>query len=358
MEITRGKVPCAKRVLIYGTSGIGKSTLGACFPEAVFIDVEGSTKELTVGRLPDPERWEDIINELRWVTANTDELKTVVIDTIDWAERLAIAYVCKQHGLKSIVGANYGKGYVWLAEEISRFLRFCSDVVDAGINVVLIAHSQLRRVELPDEMGAFDMYDLKTEKRTAPLYKEWADMVLFCNYKTDVVTDGSTNKRKAKGGKRVMYTTHRPQWDAKNRLTALSVSDSKVMTANLPPQRRISIPPSSARTSSSISPLTSILRAWKTRVAGCFPPLRPRVRSTNSASSVVVSNGFFARSAAIALAMRLACGSSPHSQKISSSRSASSSFTSSAALLPRDLSMRMSRGPSRRKLKPRPASSS
>ena len=217
MQITRGRVPCAKRVLIYGTSGIGKSTLGACFPEAIFIDVEGSTKELTVGRLPDPERWEDIINELRWVTANTDELKTVVIDTIDWAERLAIAYVCKQHGLKSIEGANYGKGYVWLAEEISRFLRFCSDVVDAGINVVLIAHSQLRRVELPDEMGAFDMYDLKTEKRTAPLYKEWADMVLFCNYKTDVVTDGSTNKRKAKGGKRVMYTTHRPQWDAKNR---------------------------------------------------------------------------------------------------------------------------------------------
>ena len=217
MQITRGKVPCAKRVLIYGTSGIGKSTLGACFPEAVFIDAEGSTKELTVGRLPDPERWEDVINELRWVVSHTDELSTVVIDTIDWAERLAVAYICKQHGLKSIEGANYGKGYVWLAEEIARFLRFCNDVVDAGINVVLIAHSQLRRVELPDEMGAFDMYDLKTEKRTAPLYKEWADMVLFCNYKTDLVTDSSTNKRKAKGGKRVMYTTHRPQWDAKNR---------------------------------------------------------------------------------------------------------------------------------------------
>ena len=44
-------------------------------------------------------------------------------------------------------------------------------------------------------------------------------MVLFVNYKTDVVTvkDGSKKETKARGGKRVMYTTHHPCWDAKNR---------------------------------------------------------------------------------------------------------------------------------------------
>ena len=41
-------------------------------------------------------------------------------------------------------------------------------------------------------------------------------MLLFLNYKTVVVhTDANTNK--AQGGKRVMYTTHHPCWDAKNR---------------------------------------------------------------------------------------------------------------------------------------------
>jgi hypothetical protein len=43
-------------------------------------------------------------------------------------------------------------------------------------------------------------------------------MVLFCNYKTHtVVTDKDGKKRKAQGGERVMYTSHNPCWDAKNR---------------------------------------------------------------------------------------------------------------------------------------------
>ena len=57
-------------------------------------------------------------------------------------------------------------------------------------------------------------------------------------------------------------------------------------------------------------------------------------------------------------AIRRAFGTSPNSRKISSNLSALSKFTMSAALRPLDLSMRMSRGPSRRKLNPRPASSS
>ena len=217
MQITRGKMPSAKKVLIYGTSGIGKSTLAACFPNAVFIDTEGSTRHLTVGRLPEPKHWEDIINQIRWAAAHPEELDTLVVDTIDWAEPMATTYICSQKGLKDIESAGYGKGYTYLADEIKRFLRMLDGVIESGTNVVLVAHSQMRKVELPDEMGAFDMYDLKTQKRTAPIYKEWADMVLFCNYKTNVITDASTRKQKAQGGKRVMYATHTPQWDAKNR---------------------------------------------------------------------------------------------------------------------------------------------
>ena len=41
-------------------------------------------------------------------------------------------------------------------------------------------------------------------------------MVLFANYKTIVMTT-DTGKKKAQGGERVMYTNHRPAWDAKNR---------------------------------------------------------------------------------------------------------------------------------------------
>ena len=62
---------------------------------------------------------------------------------------------------------------------------------------------------------------MKMEKKVAPLVKEWADMLLFANYKTYVVNvDGQGADKgvnKARGCKRVIYTTHHPCWDAKNR---------------------------------------------------------------------------------------------------------------------------------------------
>ncbi|TGA95649.1 hypothetical protein E4665_17720, partial [Sporolactobacillus shoreae] len=80
----------------------------------------------------------------------------------------------------------------------------------------------IRKFEQPDEMGAYDRYELKlgkkTSARTSALVKEWADMVLFINYKTfSVATDDKGTKHKAQGGARTVYATHKPTWDAKNR---------------------------------------------------------------------------------------------------------------------------------------------
>ena len=83
--------------------------------------------------------------------------------------------------------------------------------------MVFTAHAQMRKFEQPDEMGAYDRWEMKLSKRNAPLLKEWADLVLFCNYKTNVITDQKTNSKKATGGTRKMFTTHHPCWDAKNR---------------------------------------------------------------------------------------------------------------------------------------------
>ena len=99
---------------------------------------------------------------------------------------------------------------------MQQILRAMDKVIASGKNAVIVAHAKMRKQELPDEAGAFDRWELKLSRQSAPLVKEWADMLLFLNYKTVVVhTDANTNK--AQGGKRVMYTTHHPCWDAKNR---------------------------------------------------------------------------------------------------------------------------------------------
>ncbi|WP_141385501.1 AAA family ATPase, partial [Brevibacillus brevis] len=48
MQVISGKVVKAKKVVLYGPEGIGKSSLAAMFPKPIFIDTEGSTTELDV----------------------------------------------------------------------------------------------------------------------------------------------------------------------------------------------------------------------------------------------------------------------------------------------------------------------
>ena len=220
--ITDGVINGAKKVVFYGPEGIGKSTFASKFPDPLFIDTEGSTKELDVKRLPKPTSWQMIIQEVQWII-QTKPCKTLVIDTADWAERLCVEAVCSRHGKSGVEEFGYGNGYTYVAEEWGRFLNLLQDVIDvANINVLLTAHAVIRKFEQPNEMGAYDRYELKLGKKTtaqtAPLTKEWADIVLFANYKTfSVAADKEGKKHKAQGGQRVMYTTHHPCWDAKNR---------------------------------------------------------------------------------------------------------------------------------------------
>ncbi len=216
MKIIRGKIKGAQKICVYGPEGIGKSTFASQFPDPLFIDTEGSTKHMDVARLPRPSSWTMLIEQVKYVKNNPNICKTLVIDTADWAELLCIDDICARFKKGGIEEFGYGKGYVYLAEEFGRLLNLLEDLIETGINVVLTAHAQMRKFEQPDEMGAYDRWELKLQKKTAPMVKEWADIVLFANYKTYVVKTDD-NKNKAQGGKRVMYTSHHPCWDAKNR---------------------------------------------------------------------------------------------------------------------------------------------
>lgn len=216
LSITRGPRLRALGVVLYGPEGIGKSTLASQFPSPIFIDLEHGTDTMDIARTDTPKTFNDVLT-LMTMILEEDEFKTVVIDTADKLEQLITAHVLEAHHLNSIEDAGYGKGYTYIAEEFVRFLRKCGELIDAGKNVVIVAHAMMRKFEQPDEMGAYDRWELKLSKKAAPLVKEWADMVLFLNYKTTVVTDEKTKSKKARGGKRVMYATHHPAWDAKNR---------------------------------------------------------------------------------------------------------------------------------------------
>lgn len=212
------------KVVIYGQEGVGKSTLAASFPGAVFIDCEGSTSRMNVRRLPRPTSWEMLEQETDFILANcmTKGYQTVIIDTFDWAERLALDAICADNNVTGIEGIGYGKGWEYEKEKIGHFLDKTDRLIKAGVNIVLLCHAISRKSTLPEAMEEFDHWELKlgnkTTNKIAPLLKEWSDMTLFLAFRTNIVAvDDKGKKHKATSCERVMYTTKSAWWDAKNR---------------------------------------------------------------------------------------------------------------------------------------------
>ena len=105
INISTGTVPSKKKFVIYGTEGIGKSTFASKFPDSLFIDVEGGTKNMDVRRFADPPTsYAMLINYIDHVMQNAGICKTLVIDTIDWVERMIVNDVCTSHGKKVLTG--------------------------------------------------------------------------------------------------------------------------------------------------------------------------------------------------------------------------------------------------------------
>ena len=217
--VTAGVQSAPVKTVLYGPEGIGKSTFASHFPDPVFIDTEGGTKRRNVKRLPQPTRWAMLLDEVAEVRKGNIPCGTLVIDTADWAERLCIQAVCAKAKVNGIEDFGYGKGYTYVKEEFSKLLDALEEVLNAGHNVVVLAHAAITKFEQPDAVGNYDRWSMKTSKQVAPLLREWCDMLLFANYKTVVEKAGSTPnaKNKASGGRRVLYTSHHPCWDAKNR---------------------------------------------------------------------------------------------------------------------------------------------
>lgn len=217
MNITSGKKPVPYRVVLYGTEGIGKSTAASEFPAPVFIDTEGSTERMDVQRFATPKTLDDVEADIEQLRTESHDFKTLVIDTFDKLELMINDKVCEENHVTGIESIGYGKGYTYVAEKVNKLLGKLDTLRnEKGMHIVIVCHAQLRKIEQPEEMGAYDHWELKLSKKAAPMLKEWCDLLLFANYKTYVVkTDNGS--RKAQGGKRMMYTTHTPAWDAKNR---------------------------------------------------------------------------------------------------------------------------------------------
>lgn len=216
--IITGKVSRPSRIIVYGVHGVGKTSLAASAPNPILVQTEDGADQIGVARFPLAKTWQDFMGNLAELLSEEHEFKTAIIDSLDFAERLCMQYVCNNNHWQSIEEPGYGKGYVVLAEAWREFLDIVNDLRDAGISVIMLAHAQIRVFNDPS-LGSWDRYEVALHKHTGPKAMENADAVFFMTYQlsTETSKDGRKITRGTGNGRRVLYTEERPAAVAKSR---------------------------------------------------------------------------------------------------------------------------------------------
>lgn len=253
-QIQSGYTQMPPRIMAYGTEGIGKSTLAGGTPRPVFVQTEDGLGQIDCDKFPLAHSFDDVMAALSELATEPHAYETVVIDSLDWLERLIWDAVCKRESATTIekVGGGYGKGYILALDFWRRFIdRLVALHSGRQMMVFLVAHAKVEKFEDP-EASAYDRYSPRLHKHAAALITEWCDAVLFATRKfTTRSEDAGFGRQRAiaapigaGGGERILRTTGGPTCVAKNRY-------------GLPPELPLSWDALIAGTLGSISPSTN-----------------------------------------------------------------------------------------------------
>lgn len=226
-RIHRGKTRMPPRVMLFGTEGIGKSTVASKMPFPIFVQVEDGLGEIDCHRFPLAKSYAEVEAALDELLREEHEYQSVVIDSLDWLERLIWAKVCEDTGATTIekVDGGYGKGYIRALGYWQKIVEQLSALRDQrGMAVMLLAHAKVERFEDP-EATAYDRYAPRLNKHAAALISEWCDAVLFATRKIITRTeDGGFSRSRTiasglgkDGGDRILRCIGGPSCIAKNR---------------------------------------------------------------------------------------------------------------------------------------------
>lgn len=220
MQIITTSISKPPKICIYGAHGIGKSTFASETPDPIFIQTEDGLGALGVQAFPVAKSYGEVEAALRFLIKEKHSYRTVVIDSLDWLEKLMHEAICGKAGVSDLLAIPYGRGYTLAANMWHEFLDLLEELNNKGMLICLLAHAQITKFEDP-ERDNYDRYGLDLHKKAAPIIYEWVDVMGFVTYRTNTVSKdagfGNTVVKAKGSGERVLCLEERPAYTAKNR---------------------------------------------------------------------------------------------------------------------------------------------
>lgn len=217
-SITAGPRPMPPRIMVFGPHGVGKTTFAAQAPKPIFIQTEDGLGQLESAAFPLATSVQDVIDALNTLYNEAHDFQTVVLDSADWLDNLIQSQIKADYDDKT---RSYGKDTLLWAEQWLLLLGWLNALRrDRAMGVILIAHAEIKRFDPPDS-DSYERYQPKMPAKSSAVIQEWADAVLFANFKTfvkaEAVNQQKTLKKAISGGERLLHTGEKPAYLAKNR---------------------------------------------------------------------------------------------------------------------------------------------
>jgi hypothetical protein len=186
------------------------------------LQIEDGLDDIGVDRSPQLRSTQEVARWLIELGGEEDHgYQTVVIDTLDWLERLIWSATARDHNKKSIEEIPYGKGYQLAMPRWDQLITMLDGCRAKGMNVILLAHAKVEKFTPPDG-DPYDRWQPDLHKTALPKIQEWVDEILFATWKVNTIAAdegfGRTRSRAVGDGSRVVHSCPMPTHSAKRRI--------------------------------------------------------------------------------------------------------------------------------------------
>lgn len=220
MQTSKTKINRPPVILIYGDHKIGKSTFAAGMPSPVFLPTEDGIQTLSVEAFSLCKSFADVKKHCKEILEEKHEFKTLVLDSLDWTERLIWKDICEAEGWKQIGDGPYGAGYKLALNAWRDLIELLVEInTKRKIMICLISHAKIQKFEDP-ERASYDRYDLDLHEKSGNLICQYVDIIGFAGMKVVVSEKQEGLKKVAKArdtNERVLNLSKKAAFEAGNR---------------------------------------------------------------------------------------------------------------------------------------------